>query len=390
MNTMISSRSVGSESSTSTNNANKNPSQTQQSRRLNKLLKKLKLKSNPLLNNNYSSSSTTTSSSSTINNSNSINHTVAITTPNDIFERSLESSAIATINNPEIPTHYNIENFTNPILDTTTEFISDPNVDFYNDVKLNYYDDSNYDESLGSTAHPIIHEHEPLSTTTSNNNSNSGECFSIPFRSRSRSIISNNLLNTLSQSSTNAASTNSSCSFSNLPKLYKRSLSWSNTSGDFPRRQSHQPPPSKETNNDESIQNATIDFYSFADMLSHEDEAFDNCTPIVDGHAHGHIHHEHHNHHHEHNHTHEQEKEKHHSHHTNINSTSGLARSKSVPSSSMGSAMNDNDNNNDINNEQAILDEEEKIALSPTRLPNLPLRRSSYTTISVKDYIGVL
>lgn len=78
--------------------------------------------------------------------------------PSQIFERSLLSSFISA----HTPNHFNLENFSSPILDSTAEIVLDPSVN-YNTIKLNCYDDNDS---------------------------------AVP-RSRSRSIISNSLRNCL-------------------------------------------------------------------------------------------------------------------------------------------------------------------------------------------------
>jgi hypothetical protein len=93
-----------------------------------------------------------------------------------IFERSILSGIIS----PETPQHYNLENYSSPILDTTTELIADPTVN-YDHIKLNCYDDDQDQD--------IVEDFSP--------------------RSRSRSIISNSLMNCLNCKDRKISRTNS-------------------------------------------------------------------------------------------------------------------------------------------------------------------------------------
>ena len=65
----------------------------------------------------------------------------------DIFERtcSKHNYHYPLINNPETPSHYNLENYTSPILDTATEILSN-NIPL-DQVKLNCYCDENENEN---------------------------------------------------------------------------------------------------------------------------------------------------------------------------------------------------------------------------------------------------
>lgn len=140
-----------------------------------------------------------------------------ISSQSQIFERSINLSGFIS---PETPQHYNLENFTNPILDTTTELIADPKFS-YKHIKLNCYDEE-------------VDEEEE-------------EAF-IP-RSRSRSIISNSLMNSL------GGCKHEKMSCCSNPK--------ESTPPDSSMDELNQLP-----GDDKDI---TIDFYSFADMLCCED-----------------------------------------------------------------------------------------------------------------------
>lgn len=95
-----------------------------------------------------------------------------------IFERSILSGIIS----PETPQHYNLENYSSPILDTTTELIADPTIN-YDHIKLNCYDDDQDQDQ------DIVEDFSP--------------------RSRSRSIISNSLMNCLNCKDRRISRTNS-------------------------------------------------------------------------------------------------------------------------------------------------------------------------------------
>lgn len=133
-----------------------------------------------------------------------------------IFERSIILSGIMS---PETPQHYNMENFSSPILDTTTELISDPNVT-YNHIKLNCYDDDMEQEELDDAYLP---------------------------RSRSRSIISNSLMNCLNCKQDKISRTNSQ---KDLHQLCSENVK-----------------EEEEEKEDGDKEDVTIDFYSFADIV---------------------------------------------------------------------------------------------------------------------------
>lgn len=170
-----------------------------------------------------------------------------------IFERSLESNSHFIISNRETPLHYSIENYVSPILDTTTEILSDPKVDF-KDVKLNCYC-----------------EDEP--------------------RPRSRSIISMSLINSLDsgkddrldrtddriqndaslkqlnkeKSHEHRASKDDSKESIGSSKPNFRSQVSSNKENQHPSRSS-----SNFDNLQSTLEQQTIEYYSFADMVNHE------------------------------------------------------------------------------------------------------------------------
>ncbi|KAK6462715.1 hypothetical protein DFJ63DRAFT_336023 [Scheffersomyces coipomensis] len=344
----------------------------------------------------------------------------------NIFERSLENNNPLLFNNGTnnntnninnngtnnsndngIPLHYKLENFTNPILDITTDYLSDPNVDF-NDVKLNYYDDDQPQDGTNNNDFPSPH------------NTMSTNMAEYPFRarSRSRSIISNNLLNTLSQSSQNSNSSsnttnNTGSTNASSQKLYRRNSSFSTMSNSsmlsskrpsfinsYRSRQqslatSTTPSQGKVTNRSKDSVDPSIDFYSFADMLSHEDEEEEAILESILNH------------------------------HINDvmiddddddddddyegDEEEFINQLEEIPSQELPDDEEENDvavaQDDDDEDEDEVdskshqmprptrthsLTLEDKIALT-NALPLSPsLRRSSYTTISVKDYIGVL
>ncbi|KAI5949850.1 hypothetical protein CANMA_005430 [Candida margitis] len=86
----------------------------------------------------------------------------------DIFERSVTNgNPLSNLTNPETPFHYNIENYTNPILDTTAEILVNPNIQL-DQVKLNCYCDDEF------TALPSCDSFKGKESyfTNSNNNNN--------------------------------------------------------------------------------------------------------------------------------------------------------------------------------------------------------------------------
>ncbi|RLV88970.1 hypothetical protein JA1_005420 [Spathaspora sp. JA1] len=237
-------------------------------------------------------------------NSISMNNSITSSTSSssDIFERSLETNNSRTfITNPETPSHYNLENYTSPILDTTTEILTNPKIKL-DQVKLNYFcDDDEYIEidpnDTGEDTEQqeveeevyLVKEPQPQSFRTSSVSSYSSHTPSNaslnssqmptdtiettmssterPVRPRARSIISQTLISTLENSKsrmTKSASTIQPSGYrrrshSIIPKLNKRSLSFSGAT-------KHSRSQSKEDPNSPSIE-----FYSFADMITHED-----------------------------------------------------------------------------------------------------------------------
>lgn len=163
------------------------------------------------------------------------------------------------LSNPETPLHYSIENYTSPILDTTTEILSNPKVDFYNDVRLKcfYEDEDEADDNSGpdlqakesnlsdkdkDTAEASDDEQPKQYTVNSGND--------FEFRPRSRSIISLSLMSSFDQE-----------------EPAKRSKSISSH-----RRAISRTPTHREVSTDTGDTNdQTIEYYSFADMVTHED-----------------------------------------------------------------------------------------------------------------------
>lgn len=92
----------------------------------------------------------------------------------DIFERSLENNYEKIfLTNPEIPSHYNLENYTSPILDTTTEILTNPKINL-DQVKLNCFCDEEDDEEgyidVDMSSEPSMdanESHSPLSPNAS-------------------------------------------------------------------------------------------------------------------------------------------------------------------------------------------------------------------------------
>ncbi|EGW30624.1 uncharacterized protein SPAPADRAFT_63452 [Spathaspora passalidarum NRRL Y-27907] len=294
-------------------------------------------------------------------NSTSMNNSIISTasTSSDIFERSLETNnnPRTFITNPETPLHYNLENFTSPILDTTTEILTNPKIKL-EEVQLNCFcDDEDLIEvdqdatevdteqdtyelplppqsfrmsnasscSSDTNLTPTTSSLRSMPTATIETTMSSNE---TPVRPRARSIISQTLISTLDNSKgrmTKSASTiqpsystmSRHHNHSIIPKLNRRSLSFAGSTKHTRSRVKDDP-------------NApTIEFYSFADMINHEDLYFPE----------------------------EEEQE------FDIESSSPTFRRANTAT-------------NGFRSDGALME--------------MPFRRSSYTTISAKDYIGVL
>ncbi|ABN67498.2 predicted protein [Scheffersomyces stipitis CBS 6054] len=206
-----------------------------------------------------------------------------------IFERSLESNASRTIlNNPETPSHYLLENYTNPILDTTTEIISNPNLDFYNDVKLNCYCEDDCAEDHVGEPRPrsrSIISSSLISSFDHHNNSSKSKILSDEdgevqeeeegeedeedeeyndddSKSRHSHHQSKSKRSSFSAPSIASSRTASGA----VSPLTKRSISFVKTSLPAPMTPAGNPNASRTGSNGQ-----TIDFYSFADMINNED-----------------------------------------------------------------------------------------------------------------------
>ncbi|ODV77662.1 uncharacterized protein CANTADRAFT_23765 [Suhomyces tanzawaensis NRRL Y-17324] len=185
---------------------------------------------------------------------------IAGKTPSDIFERSLEANATSILTNPETPSHYTTENYTNPILDTTTEILNDPKVDIQN-IKLNCYGDEI--DSGGSSPEANIF-------TGINSRGASGKLqrseSSLDFRPRSRSIISASLMSSLDHDFHDSNDNKSGIDLNEKNELTRRSPSISRLN--------------LQEEDVDAEQSNTIEYYSFADMISHE-EGIEDPQPIT-------------------------------------------------------------------------------------------------------------
>ncbi|KAK6456331.1 uncharacterized protein RJT20DRAFT_43684 [Scheffersomyces xylosifermentans] len=195
-----------------------------------------------------------------------------------IFERSLEGNASRSIlNNPETPSHYNLENYTSPILDTTTEMLSNPNLDFYNDVKLNCFCEEDCKEDHSGEPRPRSRSIISISLINSfdhynaNNNFNSkgellgegGERNEDEEDYHKNSSRHNSKSKRSSLSSPSIASCSSKAVSGAVSPLTKRSSSYVKAPTMSPINNS--------SSGNSSKNDQTIDFYSFADMINNED-----------------------------------------------------------------------------------------------------------------------
>lgn len=232
----------------------------------------------------------------------------------DIFERtcSKHNYHYPLINNPETPSHYNLENYTSPILDTATEILSN-NIPL-DQVKLNCYCDENENENEIDKQIENENEQEENADQIRDQKQEKEDILQPPsttttfIRPRARSIISQTLISTLdhnrkmhsSMSSTgfnnnhnhnhnnnhnhnhnNATATATAISNYNPlppPLLAKRLMSYA---GQTPYSQSKGIGKVDKEDNDPN----TIDFFSFADIINHEEveeeqeKGFINTSP---------------------------------------------------------------------------------------------------------------
>jgi len=195
-----------------------------------------------------------------------------------IFERSLEGNASRSIlHNPETPSHYNLENYTSPILDTTTEMLSNPNLDFYNDVKLNCFCEDECKEDHAGEPRPRSRSIISISLINSfdhyngNNFNSKGELLdeegeineedAEEDEYNKNSSRQNSKSKRSSLSSPSIASSSSKTASGAVSPLTKRLLSYVKA-----------PTMSAISNTSANSKNdQTIDFYSFADMINNED-----------------------------------------------------------------------------------------------------------------------
>ncbi|CAK9440088.1 uncharacterized protein LODBEIA_P41880 [Lodderomyces beijingensis] len=302
----------------------------------------------------------------------------------DIFERSVSNNDHLTcLSNPETPIHYNIENYTSPILDTTTEILTNPNIQL-DQVRLNCYCD---EITLAKGNNFLYRSHTGTHTSPENSSQNSVTpadlsppvSLSPTLRPRARSIISQSIISTLDGSK---FSNHAGCK-SNLSKSTP-GIQLSAKQSQSQSQQLHQtapPPPFSffQTKRSSSFAGATpfsrsnprevadtngvspaIEFYSFADMISHEDE---------EGLAYLH------------------------------EEADDYNENKIKTKSNKTNDNNNNDDDDDDNDDDEIdpLSKPRKFAsldahigsgIGSIREPP-PNRRGSYATISAKDYIGV-
>ncbi|KAL6450003.1 hypothetical protein SBY92_001944 [Candida maltosa Xu316] len=193
---------------------------------------------------------------------------LAFTPPNysdcDIFERTC--SKLNILNNPETPSHYNLENYTSPILDSATEILSN-NVPL-DQVKLNCLceeeaasgDQPNINNTNNNNSVKLNSSNNSSDNSDNSNGSNDTTHHNYPepyfLRPRARSILSQTLISTLDHKKIQPSASTTGVPTLSSPPLAKRSLSYA---GQTPHSKS-------------KVDANTIDFFSFADMVNHEEE----------------------------------------------------------------------------------------------------------------------
>ncbi|CAI5760737.1 unnamed protein product [Candida verbasci] len=211
----------------------------------------------------------------------------------DIFERSLiKNEPISNLANIETPEHFNLENFTSPILDSTIEICSNPQIGLDN-IKLNCYEEEEEDHDDD--------DDDGEKTDINNNNNNDddddddeqyeeiygtspkqymGRNNEEAFRPRSRSIISQNLITTLNQiqSRKELDKSKSSNVLNTTAAAYNRPLS--KRASSFSGATAYSRDKKKDHINQKNT-NATsagggncqfLNYYSFAEMIKNEDK----------------------------------------------------------------------------------------------------------------------
>ncbi|KAI5956982.1 hypothetical protein KGF54_000601 [Candida jiufengensis] len=232
----------------------------------------------------------------------------------DIFERSVlnfnnsqnndSKSPFINLTNPETPFHYNIENYTSPILDTTTEILTNPNIKL-DQVKLNCYCDNlnSFDDTLFNCSTTNNDNVNFNTSSFDSNNNNQKQCnqpqlesISPNIRPRARSIISQSIISTLDNSNlkhgnnkmnsslglttiTHTKSNNNFNTNNNNPKLHpsnyqtKRSSSFAgSTLHSRNKSLTNRDSFGGQQQQQDDFKSPTIDFFSYADIIKNEDE----------------------------------------------------------------------------------------------------------------------